>query len=516
MILWYLPYVREGFRPSGDGFSTTVGWRAQARVTTRVASTAQPGPRHRHPLRPARTRRRRSASTPRRYCGSCPRRTVVAPSPNSSPPLNSTRRTCPGRTAPSAPNANRVIPWLCLIVLEEQTGVTLSPGSQGQSQWILGLDPAGGGPRTARPDRGMGVGARAGHLRHPGPDRGNPGHSAGSHHLAGWSHPGGCCRIGATSAASCPPSLAGVVAGLGADPEAIPAATARNLAWTATDVPAELPVYFTWSFTTGEAGDVESMLRRLRPAPPSTVPCRPLECPRGLRRSAAGRRLAATAAPAAAADRRSPRPATIVDGIRAALAPGVGDGPVVGPPFLGEPWVAGRPLDPINAWTPALNLTPMARAAAGLGADLVRDKQEELVAAVWQQFVAYRQTDLQQRSQQLSTIVENQIKGRLHAAPIEEASRVLGPVVTQMLPGAPQRRAAYRRRPARHQPDMAHLRLRGDRHRRRHTHWSRRSPRPSRPRPRSTGRRNHRPLPTRTPCWPRRTPAIRATASHPA
>ena len=98
----------------------------------------------------------------------------------------------------------------------------------------------------------------------------------------------------------------------------------------------------------------------------------------------------------------------------------------------------------------------MARAAAGLGADLVRDQQEEMTAAVWDQFTAYQEADRQQRRQQLSTIVENQVKGRLEQAPIEQASRVLGPVVAQAVARGAQRRPAHRRRAANHQQDLAY------------------------------------------------------------
>jgi len=433
MILWYLPYVREGFRPSGDGFSTTVGWRAQARVTTRVASPGNPA----HD-----TVTRFDLLGPGDVVGIDAAQVLrVLPAPDSHraepeffPSIELDAPDLPWAHSPFAPSANRIIPWLCLIVVEEQTGVTLDPGGQGQSRWVLGLDPAVAAHELpdlteawawAHVQVTCDTQAQIANTLASQPDR----------TLARLVAPRRLLPQRRYLAAVVPTFLAGRVAGLGGDPEAIPTATARDLAWSPTDLPTQLPVYYSWSFTTGEAGDVESILRRLRPAPPSTAGHRPLN----VRVASDDTPLVVDWQPPLHLPQPptvDPRPATIVDGIRAALAPGVGDGPVVGPPFLGEPWVSGRPLDPINAWTPALNLTPMARAAAGLGADLVRDKQEELVAAVWEQFVAYRQTDLQQRSRQLSTIVENQIKGRLQAAPIEEASRVLGPVVTQMAPDA--------------------------------------------------------------------------------
>jgi len=434
VILWYLPYVREGFRPSGDGFSATVGWRPQTRVNTRVVAPGKPA----HD-----TATRFDLLGPGDVVGIDAAQVLrVLPAPNSQraepeffPTVELDAPDLPWAFSPIPAGANRVIPWLCLIVVEEQAGVSLRPGATGQSQWILSLDPAVAAHElpllteawawahtqvtcdtqaqiadtlATAPDRTI---SRLVAARRLLPDR---------RYLA--------CLV--------PTYHAGVVAGLGEDPAAIPAASARNLAWSATDLPAKLPVYYTWSFTTGEAGDVESMLRRLRPAPAPADARRPL----ALRLASADAPVVVDWQPPLRRPQQAsvdPRPAAIVAGIRAALAPGTGDGPVVGPPFLGEPWVAGRALDPITAWTPALNLTPMARAAAGLGADLVRDRQEELVAAIWEQFAAYREADRQQRLRQLSTIVENQVKGRLQQAPIEQASRVLGPVVAKAVPDAP-------------------------------------------------------------------------------
>ena len=431
MNLWFLPYVREGFRPSGDGYSATVPWRAQAQVTTRLVATGAPrdvntrldllGPGDVVGIDPAQVLR------------VLPARSTNRAEPEFFPCVELDAPDLPWAYSPAAASANRLLPWICLVVVEDQPGVTLRPGGQGQSPWILGLG--------------------AGQAAHELPDLTE---------AWAWAHVQVTCdtqaQIGDTLAnhpdrtqsrllaprrllpqkryLGCivPTFLAGRIAGLGGDPEANAAQTARSPAWSASDLPAELPVYYTWSFTTGEAGDVESMLRRLSPAPVRDA---------GRRLNA---RIASTDAPVVVGWQpplRVPRPPSadppppaIVAGIRAALAPGPADATRVGPPYLGEPWIGGRPLDPIGSWAPALNQTPMARAAAGLGADLVRDRQEELVAAVWEQFTAYQQEDRRQRARQLSRIFENQIKDRLRVAPIEEASRVLGPVVAQAVPDA--------------------------------------------------------------------------------
>lgn len=431
MNLWFLPYVREGFRPSGDGYSVTVPWRAQVQVTTRLVATGAP--------RDANTRLDLLGPgdvvgiDPAQVLRVLPARSTNRAEPEFFPCVEFDAPDLPWAYSPAASSANRLMPWICLVVVEEQPGVTLRAGGQGQSPWVLGL--------------GAGLAA------HELPDLTE---------AWAWAHVQVTCdtqaQIGDTLAnhpdrtlsrllaprrllpqkryLGCvvPTFLAGRIAGLGGDPEANAAQTTRSPAWSASDLPTELPVYYTWSFATGEAGDVESMLRRLQPAPIRDA---------GRQLNA---RISSTDTPVAVdwqpplgvphPPTADPRPPAIVAGIRATLAPGPADATRVGPPYLGEPWIGGRPLDPIGSWAPALNQTPMARAAAGLGADLVRDRQEELVAAVWEQFTAYQQEDQRQRTLQLSRVIENQVKDRLQAAPLEEASRVLGPVVAQVVPDA--------------------------------------------------------------------------------
>lgn len=428
MKLWFLPYVREGLRPSADGHSATVPWRAQARVDTRVASAGKPphdaathfdllGPGDIVGIDPAQLLRVLPAGDTNRA------------EPEFFPAVEFDAPDLPWVYSPMVPTGNRLMPWICLVVVEEQAGVGLQRGGRGQSPWILSLTPERAAHElpdlteawawahvqvtcqeqaeirdtlATRPDRTL---SRLLAPRRLLPQR---------RYLA--------CVV--------PTFLAGLLSGLGGDPESDATRIGQALAWRAGDLPVQLPVYFTWRFSTGEAGDIESMLRRLRPAPVDPAARRHLTARlvRGDAPQVVDWRPALRVSQEPTSD---PRPASIVAGIRAALAPSPGDGPLVGPPYLGEPWVFGHPLDPISGWAPALNLTPMARAAAALGGDLVRDRQEEIVAAVWEQLDAYREEDRQRRARQLVTVVENQVKERLQAAPLEEASRVLGPVVAQ-------------------------------------------------------------------------------------
>jgi hypothetical protein len=433
MILWFLPYVREGFRPSTDGYSATVAWRAQAHVNTRVVATGRPA----HD-----TATSFDLLGPGDVVGidaAQVLRVLPAPSTNRAEPdffpsVELDAPDLPWAYSPATANANRLTPWMCLIVVEEQTGVRLRPGERGQSPWILSLDAAVAAHEL--PD--LTEAWAWAHVQVTCDAQAQIANTLANHPdrtLSRLLAPRRLLPQKSYLACIVPTFLAGRIAGLGGDPEANPAQVARNLAWSSTDVPAELPAYYTWCFSTGEAGDVESMLRRIHAAPLRADGQRTLN----IRIASADTPVVVDWQPPLRVPGQpfaDPRPATIVAGIRAALAPAASDGPIVGPPYLGEPWTTGRTLDPITNWAPSLNQTPMARAAAGLGADLVRDRQEELVAAVWEQFIDYQREDQRQRALQLSRVVENKVKDRLQAAPIEEASRVLGPVVAQEVPDA--------------------------------------------------------------------------------
>ena len=60
------------------------------------------------------------------------------------------------------------------------------------------------------------------------------------------------------------------------------------------------------------------------------------------------------------------------------------DDPVVGPPLYGS-WAAEAPALPDDGWLHDVNLQPDRRAAAGLGASVVRENDDEFLAAAWDQ-----------------------------------------------------------------------------------------------------------------------------------
>ena len=440
MRLWFLPYVREGFRPGADRASDTVPWRALGLVKTRLSAPNQP---HRD------IDTRFELLGPGDVIGFDENqvlRVLPARGANSAetdyfPAIELDRPDLPWAYSPlPAAAEHRVKPWMCLVVLEDR-GVEVLPGQRdqgsqrAQSPWILNFDP--------------GVAARE------LPDLSE---------AWAWAHVQVTCEtqadIEATLtgqadrtlarllsprrllahkryvAAVVPTFLAGRIAGLGGDPEENARQTDRRPAWSSADMPDQLPAYFVWRFATGEAGDAESMVRRLRPKPIDPE---------------ARTRMRVTLSGAdAGGDMRwesplhllaqlepNPAPAPVLDGLRAALSPAADGMPVVGPLFLGEGWRPGRSLENLGYWQPTLNLSPMWRAAASLGAETVRANQEALVAAVWTELDARRAERQRARITQLSVAIENRVKARLTLAPDEEVSRVLAPLVVRAQPSTP-------------------------------------------------------------------------------
>lgn len=198
----------------------------------------------------------------------------------------------------------------------------------------------------------------------------------------------------------------GVAAGLAVAPD--PAITSASPAWDrgALGASIRLPVYYHWDFSTGPPGDFESLARELTP---TFVPDGVGEIPMYVGD-------AHPALPAVAVDAggivtmqgalRAPgsgggnlsgnlaawvtKLTEVVDATATAATDGsTADAEAVAPPIYGEWFVnvhrvpaagSGRPR-----WLRDLNADPRHRAAAGVGAEVVRANQEEYVDAAWRQ-----------------------------------------------------------------------------------------------------------------------------------
>ena len=240
-------------------------------------------------------------------------------------------------------------------------------------------------------------------------------------------------------AAAVPAFEAGRLTGLGRELTAEDEAQLRP-AWTAAGPTAkekdwELPVYHHWRFGTGLDGDFESLVTRLTPrARPGTAGARRLDVSdpggglphlpqHGVVDLAGALRTAGT----------DPRPwhADTADEVGDALEHALDAGPdledpALTPPVYGSAQAGTRGVPSPQAgpkWLRTLNRDPRHRAAAGLGAEVVRTHQEELVAAAWDQAAEVRRANEALRQGQLARTVAGNLHRRLEASTTDDAAR---------------------------------------------------------------------------------------------
>jgi hypothetical protein len=333
--------------------------------------------------------------------------------PNLFPNVELRTADLPWRFTPARPKNDRLIPWLVLVVVEDREGVSLTAQDSGPE--VLTVDD----PARELPDLTEAWAWAHAQVHAEYDDLGTL--LAETPELA-------------TARLMCPrylepdtgyiacvvPSFeAGRLVGLGLPAPADPIA----LAWTTDASDVRLPVFHSWRFrTTAEAADFEELVRRLQPAPlgpdvgvhdldlsrPGTtrLPNKPvvvgyegalgspeMEVPpwrdpgRSEFQSAMGE-LLADAAPGEPRAEGEPYIASRHD-------------PVVAPPRYGMlaagideiPEPDARPSNKKPRWLSEANLDPKYRAAAGLGAEVVRLNQEALMADAWDQALGLRRVN---------------------------------------------------------------------------------------------------------------------------
>ena len=425
MKLWFLPFVREGVVPSIAG-----GVRAQAAIALRLES---PGRAQRDVTRvvPLTGPGDVLAIEPRQVLRVSPKPGARDAEPDFFPLVEFDGPDLPWAYSPVLPAATRLLPWISLIVLEADPGVRVERGAQGQSPWILHL------PRE-RAQRELPDLAEAWAWAHAQVACENTGQIAGT--LAG--HPDRTLsrllaprRLQANRAyvaAVVPAFRSGRVAGLGENPAGHPSiVSGLEPAWSAEDIPDRLPAYHTWSFRTGAAGDFEALAKRLRAVqldPKAETTVLHLSLPSGDTSHVVDWEAPLRVPGSVPSKPRRPQAAT--NAIRKALTTSVSP-PVLGPSYFGLPWTGERTLTPLTSWAPDLNLTPMLRAAAGLGADVVRAEQDDLVAAAQAQLDAFKQEQREGRRRQLATAFVNRVTRRIANAPPAERARVNAPLAAR-------------------------------------------------------------------------------------
>lgn len=297
----------------------------------------------------------------------------------------------PWMLTPARAGAGRLRPWLVLVVVREQEGVTLSSASGAglpvlrtpiaelpdlaeswawaHVQSLVGFDAIG----AALERRTGEVVARLVCPRQMAPD-------------SSWL----ACVV--------PAFAAGRLRGLG---QSVPRGGVLEPAWdhAAGEGEIDLPVYYSWRFGTGRAGDFEALCRRLKPdGDAADVGRHALEIGAPGLVSPAPRAVVVDMEGALETPEVASRPwptghrKSFQREITALLDTAAARGrdrpndpdPVVAPPFYGSAPSGARAV-PGAGWLRTTNDDPVARAAAGLGVAVVRAEQEALVAAAWDQ-----------------------------------------------------------------------------------------------------------------------------------
>lgn len=225
-----------------------------------------------------------------------------------------------------------------------------------------------------------------------------------------------------------------------------------------------LPVYFHWEFSTGLAGDFESLARRLIPKPlPATVGLRPL----AVSNPGWGMPKLPPDAPGAVLDlggalqtpETSPRPwpdaarTSFQQALRDLLNPlaaqdtSSGEPAVLAPPLYGQ-WYARQQTVPTAGgpphWFGELNLDPRYRVAAGLGTLVIRYEQESLMASAWDQLARQEQDNQRlKRAQLAETVGEALVDKHLKVLQPEPLLQVTGPVHASLERGFAARDSAH-------------------------------------------------------------------------
>jgi hypothetical protein len=345
--------------------------------------------------------------------------------PNCFPAIEFDRPDFPWLFTPAAAAANaRLRPWLCLIVLRKQDGVSFLPAAGAPLPSVQIAAPAQ--VAVELPD--LSQSWAWAHAQVAADDTS----AAGLTTALGGSPELSlsrliCPRILApdTDYIACvvPTFELGRKAGLGlpiADTDLV-AANALAPAWVVAPPPTgpvTLPVYYQWSFRTGQGGDFESLVRRLQPAVVPTLGVRTVDASHPGFAAGGATTVPMPGAlqpipPAGAPAETAVVPpafktnlAAIVNRPDVTKAANPTADPLLAPPLYGS-WHAAQPtISPTaTSWLDQLNLDPRWRAAAAFGTQVVQQNQNALMASAWDQAADLASANQRMRQFQLGLAV---------------------------------------------------------------------------------------------------------------
>ncbi|AEB45443.1 hypothetical protein VAB18032_21715 [Micromonospora maris AB-18-032] len=327
--------------------------------------------------------------------------------PDHYPTLDLDSPTLPWLFTPLPPTGDRLPPWLCLVAVRQQPGVRLRTDGVRNTTVLEIRAPADA--RRELPDLthswawahvqlvgALATGESAAQVLRQAPERTvsrlicpTPLRPDARYHA---------CLV--------PTFAIGRAAGLN-----LPLPEGTGPAWHATDQEVTLPVYHHWEFSTGTGHSFADLVRALRfRSAPEGVGRRPFDL------AGSGLTAPTGAAPLPPFDgalvRLGSGHTAPPDWVRQALAPLVGTGSGSAAPLYGGEHLDRRTVSVGDTgWLAELNLDPRYRGVAGLAAAVVRERQEDLVAAAWQQA-----GDVGPVNRLLATSdVANTVNGSLHA-----------------------------------------------------------------------------------------------------
>jgi hypothetical protein len=348
-------------------------------------------------------------------------------------------------------------PWFSLITVENKDGVTVTTGTDGPAATLNIQDPATPGEQLPDPTESWAwahsqvVGATE--------VKGELETDRSEKTLSRLLSPRDLEELTDYYACIVPTYEAGRLAGLGEEPvetvesengEGTEEVRVTGDAWDPDHPPGRirLPVYYHWEFSTGKAGDFESLVRRLDPQVLEGVGVKQVDAgdpgPQDLHESGEvvtleGALRSAGVSPDTYSDDPRDELVDVLDRASAltsewAVPDEPGDDRILGPPIYGQWPPAAETVpedDEMPEWLRDLNEDPRFRIPAAFGTEVVRDQQEQLMAEAWRQVGDIRAANEALRRARLA---------RAASQPVHDAMETLDPAAMLALTEPAHRR----------------------------------------------------------------------------